>query len=181
MANFDPLLGAFVFAGIVAGGLFRAYRRRRPRTIVDERGERQYVKTWNRGQPVYDPKTWQQRVQEEAVVRRKRRRALLASVPLAAIFLFCGFWVLGTFGFFGAYVGLGLLAGGAVVVLRSVLPPLVMELLYLSGYQGMEGAKVLDRRPAAQPGREVVETQKAHGDARLAGEAEALSLLNPKK
>ncbi len=31
------------------------------------------------------------------------------------------------------------------------------------------------------PGREVVEAQKAHGDARLAGEAEALSLLNSKK
>lgn len=32
-----------------------------------------------------------------------------------------------------------------------------------------------------QPGREVVESQKAHGDAALAGEAEAVSLLNPKK
>ena len=32
-----------------------------------------------------------------------------------------------------------------------------------------------------QPGREVVERQKAHGDAALAGEAEAGSLLNPRK
>jgi hypothetical protein len=31
-----------------------------------------------------------------------------------------------------------------------------------------------------QPGREVVEQQKAHGAAALANEAEALSLLNPK-
>lgn len=32
-----------------------------------------------------------------------------------------------------------------------------------------------------QPGREVVDAQKAHGDARLAGEDEAISLLNPKR
>jgi hypothetical protein len=32
-----------------------------------------------------------------------------------------------------------------------------------------------------QPGPEVVMAQKAHGDARVAGEAEALSLLNSKK
>jgi hypothetical protein len=35
------------------------------------------------------------------------------------------------------------------------------------------------KRP--QQDREVVETQKAHGDARLAGEAEARLLLNPKR
>jgi hypothetical protein len=38
---------------------------------------------------------------------------------------------------------------------------------------------ILLSRP--QPGREVVEAQKAHGDARLAGEAEAVALLNSKK
>jgi len=182
MANFDPGLGAFVLVGTVAGGLFNLWRRRnRPRTIVDERGERQYVKTWNRGQPVYDPKTWQQRIFEEAALRTERRKAMLMSGP----------FVFGPlYGIYYAYVSqnifwematypLGALAVGMAVMF--FLPAFFRELLYQTGYQGMQGAKVLDRQPTAQPGREVVETQKAHGDARLAGEAEALSLLNSKK
>jgi hypothetical protein len=181
MVSGDVTVEVLFMIGVAALG-FRTWRRgKRPRFITDERGERQRVDQWNRGQPVYDPKTWQQRIQEEAILRRKRRRALLASVPMAVLFIVPGLWVLATFGIFGAYVGLGLLLGGAVVLLKFVLPPLFMELLYLSGYQGMDGAKVLDRPPVTQPGREIVETQKAHGDARFAGEAEALDLLKAKR
>jgi len=42
----------------------------------------------------------------------------------------------------------------------------------------MDGAKVLDKKPGPLPGREIVENQKAHGDARLASESEAHAFLN---
>jgi hypothetical protein len=154
----------------------------RPPYITDERGERQRVISWNRGQPVYNPKTWQQRVHEEAILRSKRRWAILGSAP----FVLGPIWLA-----YDAYTGgnpwLGvaaaplLLYGALPFGLLFFIPNVLKELLYQSGYQGMEGAQVLDGAPKAQPGRELVETQKAHGDAQLASEAEAVALLNSRK
>jgi hypothetical protein len=183
MENFDPGLGTFLLGGVVVGVLVNLWRRRnRPRTVVDERGERQYVRTWNRGQPVYDPKTWQQRIIEEAKLRRERRAILFMTGAATLGPIALAYYAYQTSSsLWGALAGLLLVTFTLPFGIGFFIPNLVKELTYLSGYQGMEGAKVLDRQPAAQPGREVVETQKAHGDARLAGEAEALSLLNPKK
>jgi hypothetical protein len=174
-------------AVILVGGMFlvwwieRALKRmRRPRFITDEHGERQRVIAWNRGQPVYDPKTWQQRVHEEAVVGRKRRSNLLGAFFLLAVVVGFGLWV----GQYSHALMVLLLWGGGVGIIGLLaigMPALVKEIAYQLGYQGMQGAKVLDAKPPPPPGRELVEQQKAHGDARVAGEAEALSLLRSKK
>lgn len=179
MANPNDDLGGYVLLAGIAGAIFVAVRRRmRPRYITDERGERQRVISWNRDQPVYDPKTWHQRVFEEVAVRRERRKWLFGTAPLVIGPLWLDYaannWLLG---------GLGgmLTVTSALPASFFFIPALVKEVAYQLGYQGMQGAKVLDKQPTAQPGREVVETQKAHGDARLAGEDEALRLLASKK
>jgi hypothetical protein len=167
------LLGAGVFL------LLRWWRNRR--YVTDERGERQRVIAWNRGQPVYDPKTWQQRVFEEVLVRRERRKWLFGTAPFFLGPLALAYWTFTTEAgvLWGGLSGL-LLMSSALPSMFFFIPALFKELLYQSGYQGMQGAKVRDKQPTAQPGREVVETQKAHGDARLAGEDEAVALLNSK-
>lgn len=186
MDNSDP---GGAIAGIIVIGFFglliyAAYWRakNRPRYITDERGERQRVISWNRGQPVFNPKTWQQRVHEEAILRSKRRWIIVGTAPFVAgpIWLAYQAYTEGS-GLMGAAAGPLLLYLTLPIGLVWFLPNLLKELLYLSEYQGMEGAQVLDRAPKAPPGRELVETQKAHGDAQLASEAEALALLNSKK
>ena len=154
----------------------------RPRTIVDERGERQYVKFWNRGQPVYTPKTWQQRVQEEAALRSKRNWTFLWSAPLTFGPLYLAYQAVEAHNPLLAIVTWPLALELALPVgLIFFLPTLLQQILYEVGYQGMDGAKVTDKQPKPPPGRDLVETQKAHGDARLAGEHEAHALLNSKK
>jgi hypothetical protein len=173
----DGLIGGAI---VVAFLLFDFWRSRRPRYITDERGERQRVIAWNRGQPVFDPKTWQQRIHEEVVIRRDRRKWIFGGFLWVGIMVAVTDWAYQ----FGDVIGMALfwfclISSGAIIA--KFVPAFLKEIAYQFGYQGMEGAKVLDRQPTVQPGREVVEEQKAHGDARLAGEAEALSLLNSKK
>lgn len=173
----DGLIGGAI---TVAFLLFEFWRSRRRRYVIDERGERQRVIAWNRGQPVYDPKTWQQRIFEEVTARKERRKWILGGLFTVGVIWGATVWadqlgsIFGTIVFWSAVLSSGAMIG-------KFVPAVVKELAYQFGYQGMEGAKVLDKQPRAQPGREVVEEQKAHGDARLAGEAEALSLLNSKK
>jgi len=179
MSDPNGVVVAIIATAMGLGSAWSLWRRRKQsRFITDERGERQYVQTWNRGQPVYDPKTWQQRIVEEAKVRRERRGVLLltgiASLGPVALAAYAyqtdsSLW--------GALAGLLLVTFTLPFGFWFFIPNLLKELAYLFGYQGMEGAKVLDRQPAAQPGREIVEAQKAHGDARIASEAEAVSLL----
>ncbi|MDE2133322.1 MAG: hypothetical protein KGJ49_01845 [Alphaproteobacteria bacterium] len=155
----------------------------RPPYVTDERGERQRVIKWSHGIPVYNPKTWQQRVHEETILASKRRWAILGSAPfvLGPIWLAYEAYTTGGNPWLGVAAAPLLLYGALPFGLLFFLPNVLKELLYQSGYQGMEGAKVLDRAPKAQPGRELVETQKAHGDAQLASEAEAVALLNSRK
>lgn len=93
---------------------------------------------------------------------------------------YAAYWLWQKSGVLGIYLEVPFLIG-AVLGAGVMVPPLFLELLYQAGYQGMQGAKVLDPQPTAQPGREIVAAQKAHGDAQVASEAEALSLLNPRK
>jgi hypothetical protein len=187
MDNSDPggaIFGVLFMVGFFALLGYGAWWRQkyRPRYITDENGERQRVIKWSHGIPVYNPKTWRQRVHEETILRSKRRWAILASAP----FVLGPIWVA-----YEAYTEsnpwLGaasyplLLYGALPFGLFFFLPNVLKELLYQSGYQGMDGAKVTDKAPKPPPGREVVETQKAHGDAQLASEAEALALLTTRK
>lgn len=186
MDNSDPAGAVFgvlfmvgVFALLVYGAWWR--NKYRPPYIIDENGERQRVIKWSHGIPVYNPKTWKQRVHEEVLLRTERRKALLG-VAL----------VLGPLVGFGLYLqqngndfwgtALLVLAGATLIpTLPQWLPPLIEELRYQFGDESMDGAPVTDKAPKPPPGREVVETQKAHGDAQLASEAEAVALLTNKK
>jgi hypothetical protein len=168
------LFVAFLWVKSILRNLFR------PRYITDERGERQRVITWHRGQPVYDPKTWQQRIYEEAILSRKRRLKIIGSFGILVPWVGVAIW-LARYGALFPYI---MIWGGIVGIAQLLvigLPALFQEILYQMGHQGIQGAKVLDKQPAAPPGREQVETQKAHGDAQLASEAEALALLKPRR
>ena len=82
--------------------------------------------------------------------------------------------------FYGAHNWLVVGCAGfvdALVLLFGVLPNLLQELLYQVGYQDMAGAKVLDPEVQRRGIQEIAE-QKAHGDASLADEQEAMGLLN---
>ncbi len=176
------LFGAIFFFGLLGllgyGAWWRA--KYRPRYIVDEQGERQRVIKWSHGIPVYNPKTWRQRVHEEVLLRTERRKMLLAFGLVVGPLVGFGLWLRPQDEFWGNMV-LGFAAVGSLYSIMQWLPALANELRYQFGDQGMEGAKVTDKAPKPQPGREVVETQKAHGDAQLASEAEAVALLNSKK
>ncbi len=187
MDNSDPggaIFGVLFMVGFFALLGYGAWWRQkyRPRYITDENGERQRVIKWSRGIPVYSPKTWRQRVHEEAILRSKRRWAILASAPFVIgpiwvayeAYIQKSFWL-------GAAVYPVLLYGAMPFAIFYFVPNFLKEVLYQLGYQGMDGAKVMDKQPQAQPGRELVEAQKAHGDAQLASEAEALALLTTRK
>jgi hypothetical protein len=173
----DFLIGSAIFA-VYFGWAY--WRSRKPRYVVDERGERQRVIEWNRGQPVYDPKTWQQRLHEEVIVRRDRRKWIWGGLFWAGLVLAITAW-LDQFGSIVSTYVFWCLAVSSAPIVGKFIPAVLQEIAYQLGYQGMQGAKVLDGQPKAQPGREVVEEQKAHGDARVASEAEALHLLNARK
>jgi hypothetical protein len=173
------LIALLVICAAMLGSIIYAKYRKQPRYIRDERGERQRVISWSRGQPVYTPKTWQQRVQEEVLLRRERRKAILAFLIAAGICGGLAAAVQDTSPPLSAAI-IAVFAVGSLPTIGTWLPALWQEALYQLGYQGIEGAKVLDKAPKPPPGREAVEAQKAHGDARLASEAEALSLLNPR-
>jgi hypothetical protein len=181
MVSPDSDTGSYVVGGfMVACVLWELLRKKKPRFIVDERGERQRVDHWNRGQPVYNPKTWQQRIFEEATLRHARRKILFGAAVGIGIIAALAYGAGQISPMLSIIVIWGAFAGSAPLLFFGV-PALVKEILYQFEYQGMDGAKVLDEQPKPPPGREVVETQMAHGDARLAGEAEALALLNSNK
>jgi hypothetical protein len=50
----------------------------------------------------------------------------------------------------------------------------MLQMVYRNGWQAWSGAMVLDPKPSDQ-GRADVQSQKAHGDARLASESEVIA------
>jgi len=115
---------------------------------------------------------------------------VIAAVPLALI----GFreYAARTSGVIGMWVSAAIYAGGTVW-LASVWPPSVYPviqgyvfafLLFVSwggAFEAAIGTAKIIAQNRPQPGPEVVMAQKAHGDAQVAGEDEAISLLGSKK
>ncbi len=64
--------------------------------------------------------------------------------------------------------------------LSNIASGLWLEFPYQLGFQWIKGAKVLDPEPD-RPGIKEVEEQKAHGDARVATEAEAIDMLTTRE
>lgn len=185
MDNSDP--GGAIFGVLFMGGLlallgYGAWWRNkyRPPYITDENGERQRVIKWSHGIPVYNPKTWKQRVHEEVLLRTERRKALLGVALVLGPLIGFGVWLRDQNEFWSNMV-FALAAAALIPTLGQWLPPLIEELRYQFGDESMDGAPVTDKAPKSQPGREVVEAQKAHGDAQLASEAEAVALLSSNK
>jgi hypothetical protein len=143
--------------------------------IIDDRGERQKVEHLNRGTAVYESTTRSQRLVREALAKASRRKTLLWTTP-ATIAL-----VLVTWHFRDPRVlGEEITAGVLTLIVGSVwLWSTGKEILYLLGYQDMDGAKVLDAAPQ-RAGVDQVVRQKAHGDASVASEDEARNFLNPR-
>jgi hypothetical protein len=148
--------------------------------IVDSNGERQKVESWNRGSAVFRPTTRGQRIVEEAAERDTGRRQLFwYGAPGWAMAAFTYYLYPGAANSdpaSGGYLLPGLIAFGFLVPWFCFL---FLELLYLSGWQDMKGAQVLDSEPP-RPGLDDVYQQKAHGRGRVATEEEAVALLNPK-
>jgi len=156
--------------------------------VIDETGERQKVEAIRGGKALYTPTSRQMREIEEVSVSVWRRTHLarfgalalvLAGIAYAA---YDNLEALNRGSLLGAIgIGFGGLAAffGAVILLL-VLILVAEELLYQCGFQDMKGAKVLDA-PPHRPGLREVAAQKAHGDARLAGEHEAQNILNPRR
>ncbi|HEY0466578.1 MAG TPA: hypothetical protein VGC79_20360 [Polyangiaceae bacterium] len=145
--------------------------------VIDERGERQKVNYWLGDTAIYTPTTRSQRVVDEGVTRQERRRNLFVGAAAFAASAAATWWIwiyhqhdMLVLLFIPA-IG-GLVYGAGMLVGQSTL-----ELLYLTGFQHMKGAKVRDPEPP-KPGLDEVRQQKAHGDAHLASEDEALALLD---
>jgi len=113
-------------------------------------GERHRVLARSHGQIVLDHRSWEQRRNEELIERRERRKVLL---PQAIVILGCAVAILYACTHFGE---LGIVfsivtALGSLSIANFMAglawSPLLTEFLYQTGYQGMKGAKVFDRRP----------------------------------
>jgi hypothetical protein len=115
---------------------------------------------------------------------------VLAALPLALV----GFreHAAKTSSVLGGWIVVALMGGGTIWLAnewafddQSSLQQFVFAWLLFCACVGfcqtLTGTLKLIALSRPQPGREVVEAQKAHGDARVAGEAEALSLLNSKR
>ncbi|HTV29510.1 MAG TPA: hypothetical protein VMF32_17200 [Xanthobacteraceae bacterium] len=91
----------------------------------------------------------------------------------------------------GSWVGALIWCGGTFALVRawafdgSNIQQLVFAFLLFGSWAGVCEAVIdaakLNQQNRPKPGPGIVEAQKAHGDARVASEAEAHSLLNPKK
>ncbi len=91
----------------------------------------------------------------------------------------------------GGWVAAAIFAGGTIWLATvwtgdpTNFEELVFAFLLFAAWGGICEALIttlkLIEQNRPQPGPEVVVEQKAHGDAQLAGEAEAISLLNSKK
>ena len=170
---------ALLFAALGVGGLIVRYVARRHALgwIVDSSGERQKVDHVNRGVPIYNPTTRAERLRVEAEKKSERRMVMLVWGALggASAALYYNTLHLPINGIVELAAGIsGLVCAG------FFLPPFAIELLYQTGYQDMEGHKVLDAE-VERPGLRDVASQKAHGDAAMASEAEAIAFLNPKR
>jgi hypothetical protein len=169
----------YLAAALVLFGLQRVTRQVALGWVIDPNGERQKVDAWVKGLPIYTPTTRAQRIADEAFVRDARRRNLLWlglsgwGAAAAAFYLYPRYAQSAWF-----MIGLFVCGLAAIVLVPLWLTELMDELLYLSGWQYMKGAQVLDGEPQ-RPGLEDVKQQKAHGDGRVATEDEALGLLNP--
>jgi hypothetical protein len=140
-------------------------------------GERHRVLSRSHGEVLLDHRTWIQRRNEEMIERRERRKWLvpqviiLAGCAFAMLYAWANFYALSIF-----YSGALLFGGFSVASLLSsvVLRPLLPELLYQTGYQGMKGAKVFDRKPKPKappfgaPPAAVIEDEEEHGGRRTA-------------
>ena len=140
--------------------------------IIDAQGERQKVDHWSRGNAVYKPTSYSERIALEATLKVKRRWAIaLYGLPGAGLEL-CAWWLHQT-----GHAGSALIV--AILGAAPLLPAawaLLVEIAFQMGMQDMPGAKVLDP-PPVRPGLRDIAEQKAHGDASFAGEDEALQLL----
>src|SRR5271156_4000052 len=86
------VLFLFGFFGLLGYGAW--WRNKyRPPYITDENGERQRVIKWSHGIPVYNPKTWRQRVHEEVLLRTERRKALLTVALVLGPLVGFGLWL----------------------------------------------------------------------------------------
>jgi len=178
----DNYRRAVAYAGMaaLAFGLQRAARRQALGWIIDEGGERQKVTHWSRGYPIFVPTSRGQRLVEEAETKSTRRKRLLwFGLPGWGLTLWAYYlWpVTGKSDPIHVLFGMNAFFGG--IFLAPWFLELGLELLYLSGWQDMKGAKVLDP-PSPRPGLDNVMQQKVHGEGRVASEEEALALLNPR-
>lgn len=144
--------------------------------IVDDHGERQKVEHWNGNTAIYVPTNRNARIIEEGVESSRRRKELfwfgLTGIPL---------------GYF-AYTDWANSDGGWIYPIVGVIAAFLLvrfgwalfrEIFYLTGFQDMQGARVMDVT-VSKPGLREVAEQKVHGDARAASGAEANSILNRK-
>ena len=172
---------AATYAGMAAlgFGLQRVTRRQALGWITDDNGERQKVTSWSRGHAIFTPTTRSRRIVEEAQLRDERRRKLLWMGVLGgglAAFAWYAWPHIRSSDILAMLFALACLFGSFAVI--GWLANFLNELLYLTGWQDMAGAQVLDL-PASRPGLDDVMQQKVHGEGRVATEEEALALLNP--
>jgi hypothetical protein len=173
---------AATYAGMAALALWlqRATRRQALGWFTDDNGERHKITHWNRGHPIYVPTSRGQRLVEEAETKSHRRKLLLWLGLFGWGFAIWANYLWPRYGPSAGINGLFYVTvyfGGLLLFLWFL--ELGMELLYLSGWQDMKGAKVLDP-PSPRPGLDNVMQQKVHGEGRVATEEEALALLNPR-
>lgn len=174
--------GAGIYAAAAVAALFLQFRARRlwMGWAYDENGERQKAQYWLRGEPYsVSPKTTrEQRLSEEAFWRDRRRRTLAWTALVGFPAAYLTWWLWAQQVDFLAFIDVPVFLF-TCFVLGQFGYYLLLELLYLAGFQDMPGARVMDLE-LPKPGLEEVIRQQAHGGARLASEDEAIELLNPK-
>lgn len=169
----------FVVGGIaaIAGDVIIRRIIEGPPYFIDENGERQRIKGRNRGHFIYDPTTRPQRIVREYQVNKTRRRGLLVYSAMLLPILYGTGWSLGlddATARWGLTIFLCLIGFGPAI---GVLSCTFQEFIYQTGYQGMDGAKVLDPVAGQPAGLDEVLRQKAYGDPRIPTENEALAQL----
>ena len=165
-------LGAAIFA------VAKFAKRQSYGWIVDAQGQRQKVDDINRGRAIYHPTTWKERIIVEASEKQARRKNIGWAFTWTVL-LWAVAWSIYRENTIGDLIPLAL--GFAIVGCMSAVPLLYLlakEIVYQSGFQDVQGAQVLDAQPI-HPGLDDVAGQKAHGDARVATEDEAVVILNP--
>lgn len=175
--------GALIYAaaGAVLLGLYRVSDRQALGWIVDERGERQKVIGEADGAVIHSQTTRDRRIIEAAQSALARRKGM--AITAGGLAFICAVLIYLTYHYSAndpgqPIIGILLLLIGAAFAI-VFLGLVAFEVLYHLGYQDMGGARVLDA-PVKHPGLDTVAAQRAHGDARVATEQEALAMLNSK-